>query len=1039
MSELRIELFGPMRVTVAGRPPGKMRSRKGQWLLALLTLRANREIERPWLSGTLWPESEERQALYNLRENLSELRRAMGPAADRLTSPTQHTLFFDLQEQEADVLQFDRLVACTGEESLRQSDALYRGPLLEGCLEEWAGLERERRAVSWAAALEKLAELAMARGDYENAAGVLRRLTQAEPLRESASRMLMEALAAGGSQAAASQVFRDLRLLLHRELNAYPDPLTVEAYERIRSEAGRDRLSMALPRASVAGGPSMLAPALPAPNLPVPLTPLIGREREIAEVKGMLTDGRLVTLMGPGGIGKTRLAIGTAEVASQEMPDGAWWVDLAQFTDPALVPFAAASVFGISQDGVKPVVQSLAAFLRDRRALLVFDNCEHLVEASARLAGTLLERCPNVRILATSRERLGVTGERTYRTPSLSLPDLPVPGDALSQSVSAGKDWLPYLMEYDGIRLFADRAADVNPDFRLTRDNGPLVVEIVRRLDGIALAIELAAARLRFFSLEEIGRRLSDRLQLLSSGSRAAMPRHQTLRALIDWSYDLLGPAERTLLDRLSVFQGGWTLDAAETVCDDSDEMLGSLVDKSLVQVKTRGPTVRYSMLESLREYANERLEGSGERDASRARHAEWYLQLAEESHPQMRGAGAASTLERLEEEQPNLRAALEWTLETRPEWALRMAGSLGLFWYYRGRSQEGLGLVRRALEAMPDGGPVQARLRALYSAGLLAYVQSEPANAQASFEEMAVLARESDHPTDLAFARNGLGMLADHRGDYATAISSFEEALEIHRRLGDAARAANAIGNVGHALGRLGRYEEARARLAEALALNRQAEQFQGVAYSLHVIGWTFHRQDIPHRARESYGQALEIFRDRGFRTGELETTFELGELEFSQGNVALGRTLLETALGLSRELQLERWVYIVMSRLGRVRAEIGELDGARDILAAATLYFEEARDAENLSACHVGWAALELHSSDGRNSAVSLGTARALRRGCAEAVHPHNESVWQSVEDRVRALIGEEAFVEAHEVGLHSRQGIPRTEENSDPSVRA
>jgi predicted ATPase/DNA-binding SARP family transcriptional activator len=586
---LAIHLFGPLRVTVRGAPLPRVRTRSVEWLLALLTLRQGRAVSRSWLAGTLWPESSGSQALHNLRDDLVHLRKALGPESGRLQSPTRDSLRLDLAGAAVDVLQFDAALQAGDEESLRRAVALSTGPLLEGCLEEWAFSERTTRAEQYLTALETLAERAAGRGDHPEAIRHLRRAEALDPLRDSLPRRLMTSLAAAGDPAAAIQTYRDFRIRLQEELATAPDEATTRLFHEIRAAArlpGRrgDRATgrrgePAPPALSWAAPPVSPSPYPPVTPAPRPLTSLIGREQELAEVRAALEQGRLVTLVGGGGVGKTRLALEVALQAGDESPGGAAWVELAALAEGALVLPSVAAALGLRDEGgagdAEALTQRLVARLADGAPLLALDNCEHLLDAVASVVQILLQRCPDLRVLATSRQRLGLPGEVTWRVPSLSVPAAEGVGCWGVEALGAAPNTLTpqhlnTLLQSAAVRLFVERAAAVHPGFRLTSSAGAAAVgQICRRLDGIPLAIELAAARVTVLPVAQIAARLDDRFKLLTRGARGALPRHQTLRALIDWSYDSLPEAEAALLRRLSVFAGGWTLEAAEAVCSD--------------------------------------------------------------------------------------------------------------------------------------------------------------------------------------------------------------------------------------------------------------------------------------------------------------------------------------------------------------------------------------------------------------------------------------------------------------------------------------
>ena len=725
-SQLQFWLFGRCEIHAQGRPLPPPRYRKEWWLLALLVLKHDRELSRDTLAAAFWPDSDTDRALLYLRRSLTNLRHALGPEAARLSSPTPRTLRFDLSGAFADVAAFDRAVRKTpshspSEEDLAQAVALYQGPLLPDCADEWVLPEREERAQAYLAALEGLAQKATERGDPATAVHWLRRLVSAEPGRESASGALMGALAEGGDRAAVTQVYQDLRRLLRQDLNTEPAPETKALYRRLTEQGAR-------PQAAAR------SPAPPAPtrrHLPIPLTDLIGRAREIEEVTGWLRRGRLVTLLGAGGAGKTRLAIASAEAALPEFGAGVWFVDLAPLSAPSLVPEAVSKALGIGEESGRSPEERLAEALSSASLLLVLDNCEHVLDACAALSSHLLSACPGLRVLATSRQALGVMGEQVYAVPSLRLPPQERFGPE-ADPAHAEKNVL-VLLEYESVRLFTERAAQTSPAFRLTRRNAQAVAEICHHLDGIPLALELAAARVRSLSPQEICARLEDRFRLLVAGNRAATPRHQTLRAAIDWSYGLLSGAERSLLHRLSVFTGGWRLEAAESVCAGGSgeggiepweilDLLTGLTEKSLVSVEMSdgGETTRYRLLETVRQYAHARLEECGEEQAVCGRHRDEFLRLAERAKPEMQGPGQPAWLDRLEEDNDNLRAALDWCLEE-PDGAqpgLRLASDLFFLWWIRGYFAEGQRRYAAVLGRAGAEAQTAARARAIEPGG---------------------------------------------------------------------------------------------------------------------------------------------------------------------------------------------------------------------------------------------------------------------------------------------------------------------------------
>jgi non-specific serine/threonine protein kinase len=475
-------------------------------------------------------------------------------------------------------------------------------------------------------------------------------------------------------------------------------------------------------------------------NLPLPLTSFVGRDTAIAEVTRLLSTTRLLTLTGAGGCGKSRLALRIGEEVRRAYADGAWLVELAALSDPTLLPHTVASALGVREAPGRPLLDLLTAYLRGRSLLLILDNCEHLVAACAPLAETLLRACPGLTILATSRHVLGVAGETAWRVPSLAVPDLHSPPP------------LERLVHYEAVQLFIDRATAAQPGLQVTQQNAPAVARICHHLDGIPLAIELAAARARVFAVEQIAARLDDRFRLLTAGPRTALPRQQSLGATVDWSYALLSEPERALLRRLAVCAGGWTFEAAEVVAAGDGvqpyavlDLLAQLVDKSLVIAEERRGAVRYRLLETIREYACDRLQAAGEAAGTRDRHRAYFLALAEEAEPQLRGAESQRFLDRLEEEHANLRVALEWALASPDggEAALRLSGALAWFWWLRSYHDEGWRWLERALAGAPEASA--ARMKALHGAGYLAHHRRDSALARALLGESLAIARALD------------------------------------------------------------------------------------------------------------------------------------------------------------------------------------------------------------------------------------------------------------------------------------------------------
>ncbi len=642
--------------------------------------------------------------------------------------------------------------------------------------------------------------------------------------------------------------------------------------------------------------------ALPARrhNLPPELSSFVGRDRERAEVGRLLAASRLVTLVGTGGCGKTRLALRVGADLVPRYPDGVWLVELGSLTDPGLVVQTVAATFGVREMPGRPWLTGLTEALRDRAMVLVMDNCEHLIDACAAIVSTILGACERVRVLATSREPLGIPGELTMRVPSLSLPAAGAPVTAATAPAS------------EAVMLFAERAAAVQPAFALTPENAPAVAEVCRRLDGIPLAIELAAARIAALPVSELAKRLEDRLSLLTQGSRTAPPRHQTLRAVMDWGYQLLSPGEQALLRRLAVFAGGWTLEAAERVCAAPEDpplavldLLSQLVLRSLVQAEEHAGTMRYRFLETVRQYSAERLRESREAAAVSDRHLQWYVDLAGRAAPDLVGSTQAAWFERFETEHDNLRTALEWALRSgRAEAGLRLIGAAWRFWFVRGYFAEGRQWVDALLQAGADApGPVRAE--ALNAAGNLAvFGQGDYAAGRRLYEQGLALWRAAGDGRGIAKVLGNLAFVAAGEGDVASERALLGESLALRRELGDQWGVALALHNLGRAAFRQGDYGEATRLLRQALEIWEGYQDKQHIAMTLANLGWVAYRQADYAAARALLTEGLGLRREIGDTLGLANQLERFAGLAGAQGRAAQAARLFGAAEALRESL---------------------------------------------------------------------------------------------------------------------------------------
>jgi DNA-binding NtrC family response regulator/predicted ATPase len=665
--------------------------------------------------------------------------------------------------------------------------------------------------------------------------------------------------------------------------------------------------------------------------LPLPVTSLIGRERELRDIERLLDAHRVVTLLGTGGVGKTRLALTAGAQLRERYPDGVWFVELATVPDAGLVAQAVASALGLQEEASRPPRELLAAALARRQALLILDNCEHVVEACAELVEALLRACPPLGVLTTSRERLNIPGESTFQVPSLALPD---------EHERAPER----LARSEAVRLFVERARLVAPDFALTAENAPSVAELCRRLDGLPLAIELAAARVRLLRVEQIVARLNDRFGLLTGGSRTTLPRQQTLRAALDWSHDLLSKPEQTLLRRLSVFAGGFTLEAVEGVCAGPEvdvsqalDLLGQLVDKSMVLVETAepgAPVARYRLLESIREYCHQRARMAGEVAWLRRRHQAWFLALAEEAERRSRGPEQIAWLDRLETEYDNLQTALSWRDQDRASdvLRLRLGAALWRFWEVRGGLREGLKWLGAILADAGYDAPAE-RARALNGAGNLARDVGDYRSAAQHHTEALRLRRQIGDPRDVARSLNNLGVIAHDQARYAEAEVFFSEAIPAWRAAGDHEGLGLTLNNLGRTRRFQGDFERGVVLGEEALALFRAIDHAWGTAQELNNLANAAHYQGDVAGARPMYEESLRLRRLVGDRRGMGVALNGLALLHGVTGELEVARQLAEEALALRRDLGDRRGIGASLFALGCVALWGGDLDRAEHL----------------------------------------------------------------------------------------------------------
>jgi predicted ATPase/DNA-binding SARP family transcriptional activator len=717
-------------------------------------------------------------------------------------------------------------------------------------------------------------------------------------------------------------------------------------------------------------------------QLPVRLTPLVGRESELHDIVQAVTRARLLTLTGPGGTGKTRLALAAARSARESFPAGVCWVELAQIEDPGIVAQTLASRLGVPDTPGQDPAEAVAEYVGDHQVLVVLDNCEHLAGATAGLTENLLAACPALTVLATSREALGVEGEVNWQVPPLSLPKAGL-GSGLTASALAASD---------AVKLFEQRAQLVRPSFKVTDDNAAQVASICQRLDGLPLAIELAAARMRILSSAQLAERLDDIFALLVGGARSAPPRHQALRATLDWSHDMLDAEERVAFRRLAIFAGGFTLEAAERVTAGGDlkpasmlELLTRLADKSLLRVDHARGDSRYHLLVTIRDYARDRLADAGEADAMRQAHLAYFTELAEAAAVVLAGGGEAGgnglelELDRLDTELPNLRKAFESATESGDaEAALRIAGPLDRYAYLRGRYHEIRQWMDVAVTSYPDA-PAGLRAKALLGSGRLALLQCDYAPAVRRLEAALRLYRELDDPRGIASALQVLGSVAREQGRYARAVELHAESLAVAEAAGDRWAVASAHSYLAFVSWLQRDFDRANAEASTALAMFRELGDVEGAAWSLISLGTAARYQGEVERAGALLAESRALSEGIGFREGIAWCCEQLGLLAAVDGDpVAI--TLLRRSLELHGELR-DRW----------------RMSSVLEDLAAIALVLGRAPAAARL-----------------------LGAAEALRETIGTVIAPCERPQHVQTAAGVRAALGEEAFAAARQQGL-------------------
>ncbi len=746
-------------------------------------------------------------------------------------------------------------------------------------------------------------------------------------------------------------------------------------------------------------------------NLPVQLSSFIGRVREMGEIKKKLAGTQLLTLTGVGGTGKTRLALQVAAELIDEYPSGVWLVELASLRDPALVEQSVASVFGVHEQPGRSLSDLLVDHMRKKQLLLILDNCEHLIEACSHLATVIMRNCPQVQILASSREMLGIVGEVSYSVPSLSLPDR-------SQSTAPSE-----LINNEAVRLFVDRAMAVSSEFELTEDHARFVAQICRRLDGIPLAIELAAARVKVLDVGQIADRLDDRFRLLTGGSRTALPRQQTLWALIDWSWGLLSEPERDLLKRLAVFSGGWTLEAAEHVCvgeglksDQILDLLAQLANKSLVSVERGyGIELRYRLLETIRQFMREKLLEAGNVLAFHDNHLQYYLKQAERAEVELHHREQKRWLVRLETEHDNFRNALDWAIHTRPEAALRICAGLAGFWDLRGYLNEGRKWISSALDAVQDISPTPAYVEALYWAAWLAARQTDIEHYIEYQEKVLALSEQIGYQRGIAKGLHGLGLIKENiQGKPEQADILYTQSLRLWRAVEDTLGIGQALGPLAARALHQHNYMEAERLFNESLSLFRQLGDHREIAGALWNLAEVAHAQDNALHAEALASESLAIYRELEDKHGIATALRSLGQATAYRSDRDSLVSLYQESCRLFFELNDRGCLGLTLAIGGRDILAAGDIIHAQQLVWEALALTRESRDSQVIAPVLEGAAHVLRGFERWEDSTRLFGAAEAYRESVQVPLTPRDQAAHDQATLTLRLHLDRETFAQ-------------------------
>jgi predicted ATPase len=898
----------------------------------MLAYYPRRPHSRETLIDTLWPDADLTAARNRLSQALVWLRPQLEPKgvprgsmliAERMTIRLNpDTLHTDVADFEAALDTAARAQDPAAKRAaLTRAAALYRGELLPGYYTDWILTERQRLLSLYTLALRQLAALHEAEGELEQALGEARRAVAADPMLEEAHCDAIRLLAAMGQSAAALRQYQEMKFLLSKELGIEPSPAARALVDRIRE--------------SVPTAPMPKPFAAHVAALPAPFTRLFGREAEIEQVRGMIVEdrARLITLIGPGGSGKTRLSLAVGEALKEAYDGAVAFVPLADLDDDQMIVTGIATALGLSGRAAETPMDQVVDVLSSRRFLLILDNLEHLIQGAGALTRDLLTRAPSLTVLATSRQRLGVDGER-----EIAVAPLRLPAESTSEE----------LLSSPSVQLFVDRAQAVRPDFAVTPVNAVVIAQLCQKLEGIPLAIELCAAWAQTLTPSQMLLKLEHRFDLLVNPRSDAPARHRTLHAALDYSYSQLPEDLRWFFTALSVFQGAWSLEAAEAILSragraDALEAVTKLRERSLIWAEDAGAEMRFRMLDSLREFAAQRLAAS-ERAELRRAHAAYFRELAEQADAGLAGADQDRWLMTLDRERDNLRAALAWALDTgEAEEGLSLGGTLERYWSIRGVLQEGARWMERLFALPTDSVSPRVLARAWTACGHLSWAQGDYPAARSAHEQALALSRASNDAAGVAESLYHLAITSYREDDYATARTLLDESLVIAREERDLAGIARVLLNLGNIAYEEQRFDDAREYVTQSLEIEKRRGNRRRYADSLSNLGLIARDTQQYDLADRLLRESLEIRRDLTDNYGASITIANLASLALMRGQLDRAEALLIDGLKLAYEVGNKHILGYYLRQFGLLEADRGKPDRAVTLFAAAQHLFEQ------------------------------------------------------------------------------------------------